>query len=579
MIQNSKTILDILNWRAIHQSDKIAFTYLVDGELDQQTITYAELVTKSKALAASLQEQNLANQRAVLLYPSGIEFIIAFFGCLYAKAVAVPVYPPHPMRFEAEWQKVSSIMKNAQTKIVLTQALVVGFIQHTKFDDESIQESNWLATDTVSDEYAAKYQATDIGRTELAYLQYTSGSTSEPKGVMIEHQHIVANAKLADEMIELSEQIVSVSWLPLYHDLGLLGFIITPIFKGYHSVLLSPLHFLQKPVRWLQAITRFKADRTASPNFGYELCIKKVTEDELKEINLSHLKISGNGGEPTRWDTMSKFLEKFSQTGLNKHALYPGYGMAEAVVFMVSARKLREQSIVYHVNAEKLQNNRIEIVALNHPQAKSVTTCGTTGRNHQIKIVDPNTLSPCDNDQVGEIWFAGPSVASGYWQNEEDSGVIFKAKLPDDSTNWLRTGDIGCLIDGNLIVTGRLKDLIIVRGRNYYPQDIELLAERSDPVLRTGCGAAFSIEVNNEEQIVIVQEVIKNSVINEEDVFKKIKQTFSINFDIQPTKVILIQHGTIPKTSSGKIQRHLTRQKHLDNKLEVVASWIAPQVG
>lgn len=565
------TLVDLLRSRAIHQPDKRGFILLKDGETPSGELTYQELDRQARAIAARLQSQGATGQRALLLYPSGLDFIAAFFGCLYAGVVAVPAYPPRPNQ---KISRLEAIVEDCQAKFALTTTSLIDTIERKFAEDPSATPLQWLTTDNIDGDAAANWQTPNCDRDTLAFLQYTSGSTGTPKGVMITHGNLIYNFSLINQCFQDTPETISVSWLPPYHDMGLIGCILQPIYLGIEIYLMSPVDFLQKPLRWLQAISRYQVTTSGGPNFAYDLCVRKIKPSQLNSLDLSTWKLAFTGAEPIRAKTLDKFAAKFAPCGFRREAFYPCYGMAETTLIVTGGLK-SAPPVIYNVQSEALEQNQV-IPARDTGEIRSLVGCGRIQLEEKIAIANPDSFTYCPEGQVGEVWVSSPSVAQGYWNRPDLTKQTFNAYLSDTKEGpFLRTGDLGFFQNGELFITGRLKDLIIIRGRNHYPQDIELTVEQSHPALRPGNGAAFAVEVDNAERLVIVQEVERTHLrkLNVDEVVEAIRRNVSQHHEVQVDGIILIKTGTIPKTSSGKIQRHACKNGFIDQSLTVVGEW------
>ncbi|ETW94617.1 MAG: AMP-dependent synthetase and ligase, partial [Candidatus Entotheonella gemina] len=550
--------IDVLAEHSRNQPNALAYTFLVDGENVGSQITYGELDRRARVIGAALQQVGAAGERVMLLYPSGLEYIAAFMGCLYAGSVAVPMAPPHRKR---SGERLQTVAADAQATFALTtDALlpqVAQWQEHTS--GLSVKTLHWLATDTIDEAMEAVWQAPELSPDTIAFLQYTSGSTSVPKGVMVSHGNLMHNQRMLQQACENSAETVCVSWLPLYHDMGLIGNVLQTLYVGGHCVLMTPSAFLQRPVRWLQAIARFQAQYSGGPNFAYELCAQKVTDEQRSELDLSRWSLAFCGAEPIRIETLNRFADVFAPCGFRREALYPTYGLAEATLIVSGGRKAA-QPIVRTVQKTALSHHRIVPAQPDDADAQTLVGCGQTQSEQQLRIVDPASCQPCAAGQVGEIWVAGASVAHGYWNSPAATAQTFQAHLAETGEGpFLRTGDLGCLQDGELLITGRLKDMMIIRGNNHYPQDIETTMERSHTALRPGCGAAFSVEVEGEEQLVVVQELARSyrSALSSKgdirEVITAIRQAISEAHGLQVHAILLLRTVSVPKTTSGKI--------------------------
>ena len=558
------SIVELLKVRSAQNPDRTAYTFLTEGELSK--LTFSQLDARARAIGTALQSAKCVGGRALLLFPPGLEFITAFLGCLYAGTVAVPAYPPRKKR---GLNRLAAIANDAAPDVVLTTSSLAPVVQSWVAQTSNLKNVRVLPADLVPDSEAQGWRDFSVRSDTLAFLQYTSGSTGSPRGVMVTHGNIVANEELIRRAFDQSESSIIVSWLPLYHDMGLIGGVLQPLYVGASCVLMSPVSFLQRPRRWLEVISEYRATTSGGPNFAYDLCVRKISNADCNGLDLSSWKVAFNGAEPVRSETMERFAEKFDRCGFQRSAFYPCYGLAEATLFVTGGDVEAEPQLA-SVSAAAMQENRI--VEPSEDDDKTLVGCGRPWMDHQVLIVEPETQEPCLPARVGEIWIAGPSVARGYWNRPQESRRDFAARLLTKEGPFLRTGDLGFFRDGQLFITGRLKDLIIVRGRNFYPQDIEYTIENCHPSLRPGCGAAFSITVENEERVVVVQETDRGlAEPDAEVVIETIRGAVAQEHELFLHDVVLIRAGSIPKTSSGKIQRHACREAYLAGTLDVVA--------
>ncbi|WP_030006270.1 fatty-acyl-[ACP] elongase/decarboxylase Ols [Picosynechococcus sp. NKBG042902] len=569
MVGQFANFVDLLQYRAKLQARKTVFSFLADGETESAALTYGELDQKAQAIAAFLQANQAQGQRALLLYPPGLEFIGAFLGCLYAGVVAVPAYPPRPNK---SFDRLHSIIQDAQAKFALTTTELKDKIADRL---EALEGTDFhcLATDQVELISGKNWQKPNISGTDLAFLQYTSGSTGDPKGVMVSHHNLIHNSGLINQGFQDTEASMGVSWLPPYHDMGLIGGILQPIYVGAMQILMPPVAFLQRPFRWLKAINDYRVSTSGAPNFAYDLCASQITPEQIRELDLSCWRLAFSGAEPIRAVTLENFAKTFATAGFQKSAFYPCYGMAETTLIVSggNGRAQLPQEII--VSKQGIEANQVR------PAQGTETTVTLVGSGEVIgdqivKIVDPQTLTECAVGEIGEVWVKGESVAQGYWQKPDLTQQQFQGNVGAE-TGFLRTGDLGFLQGGELYITGRLKDLLIIRGRNHYPQDIELTVEVAHPALRQGAGAAVSVDVNGEEQLVIVQEVERKYArkLNVAAVAQAIRGAIAAEHQLQPQAICFIKPGSIPKTSSGKIRRHACKAGFLDGSLAVVGEW------
>ncbi|WNG57427.1 amino acid adenylation domain-containing protein [Archangium gephyra] len=570
------TLVDILRTRATQTPDRTAYTFLMDGESEAVSLTYAELDRRARAIAANLQVAGAAGERALLLFPPGLEYVAAFWGCLYAGAMAVPAYPPDPMRLGRTLPRLQAIIADSRTRVALTTRAILDFSEMVFAEAPELRALNWVATDEVSASGEDAWRAPGLDRSTLAFLQYTSGSTSTPKGVMLTHGNLLENERMIQSAFEHDERSIVVGWLPLYHDMGLIGNMLQPLYLGVPCVLMSPMDFLQKPLRWLQAISTYRATTSGGPNFAYDLCVRKISPAERETLDLRSWTLAFSGAEPVRRDTLDRFVEAFGPCGFRREAFYPCYGLAEATLIVSGGRKA-EPPLVRGFDTRALA--RDSAVPSSGPDAQPLVGCGQALPGERIAIVDPTTLAPCTPGKVGEIWVAGPHVAQGYWNRPQETEAAFRASLPGGDGPYLRTGDLGFLDGGELFVTGRLKDLIIIRGANHYPQDIELTMERAHPAVRPGCGAAFAVDANGEEQLVLVAEVDTRREPDTDALGAALRDAVARGHDLTAYAVVLLPPGSIPKTSSGKIQRRECRAGFLAGTLPALATSTLPRAG
>jgi acyl-CoA synthetase (AMP-forming)/AMP-acid ligase II/acyl carrier protein len=570
--QRCDSLVEVLRRRATELPNQVAFTFLADGETEQGTITYDALDRQARAIAATLQAQELTGERALLLYPPGLDYIAAFFGCLYAGVIAVPAYPPRRNR---SLDRLHAIATDAKAAVVLTTPAVSAMVERTGTEAASLQSLPWLLSDRYAPEAAHTWHAPTLTKESLAFLQYTSGSTAAPKGVMLTHGNLLHNCDWVHQRFEHTAQSHGVIWLPPYHDMGLIGGILQPLYTGSPCWLMSPVTMFSSPFAWLQAISRYRGVTSGGPNFAYDLCVRKVTPEQRATLDLSSWRVAFTGAEPIRAATLERFAEVFAPCGFRKEAFYPCYGLAEATL-MASGGKAFTSPRSLSIRKTDLEANRVEVTQNDDPGSQTFIGCGERLSDQQMLIVHPETLTRCPPQQVGEIWIAGPSVAKGYWDQPQETRAVFEAHLADSGEGpFLRTGDLGFLYHGELYVTGRLKNLIIVRGRNLYPQDLELTAEQSHPDLQPGSGAAFSIEEDGQERLVLAYEVIPRRQPDMMAVGQAVQHALAEEHEVELHHLVLLKPGSIPKTSSGKIQHRACRQAFLAGTLEVLGQWRA----
>jgi acyl-CoA synthetase (AMP-forming)/AMP-acid ligase II len=581
------TLVEILRWRALQQPEQRTYTYLVDGEAEGDHLTYAALDHQARSIGALLQSHQASGERALLLYPAGLEFIAAFFGCLYAGVIAVPLPPPNLAQPQRTLPRLRAIIRDAQPSVVLTTSAILSNTQGLFTQAPELQKMRWLATDKVSSHLATEWRDPAVTSSTVALLQYTSGSTAEPKGVVISHGNLLHNSAYINRVFALIPDSVTVTWLPAFHDMGLTNGIIQPVYKGRPCYLMPPVSFLMRPIRWLQAISRYKATISGGPNFAYELCTRRITPEQRETLDLSSWDVAYNGAEPVRADTMKRFAATFASCGFRSSAFHPCYGLAEATL-LVSGGSLRDE-MFRTIQVPAFEQNRVVEACAQDQNVRTLVGSGHALLDTKIVIAHPESLTACAPDEVGEIWVCGPSVTHGYWNRAEDTERACRAYLKDTGEGpFLRTGDLGFMKDGELFVTGRLKDLIIISGRKLYPQDIELTVEQSHPALRPACCAAFSVDGTGEEHLIIAAEVdpryqpaIRNPpdgearanpngrlTLDVEAVVRAIRRAVAEEHDVRVHTVVLLRAGRVPKTTSGKVQRHACQASFLKGTLE-----------
>ncbi|MDJ0714931.1 MAG: hybrid fatty acyl-AMP ligase/type I polyketide synthase [Prochloraceae cyanobacterium] len=572
MLRKEATFVDLLKNRALDLGDRIAFTFLSDGETESNSVTYQELDKLARAIAVRLQNLNATGERALLLYQPGLEFISAFMGCLYAGVIAVPAYPPRANR---SISRLQAIVSDAQAKFALTTTSIISNIEGRFTTTDATEKIRYLTTDNISPDLATQWQEIALDENSLAFLQYTSGSTGTPKGVMITHGNLMQNTASIEQCFQHGSHQKSVSWLPPYHDMGLIGNILQPIELGSSVILMPPVTFLQRPYRWLKAISTYQATTSGGPNFAYDLCVSQISEQQKATLDLSSWELAFSGAEPVRIETIERFSAAFASVGFRKEIFYPCYGMAESTLIITGGDK-KSVPVLKSFKGKAIEENKVEVAEKSDSGVITLVGCGKSVEGQKMAIANPDTLTSCAEDEIGEIWVSSKSVAKGYWQQESKTEAAFNAYLADTKEGpFLRTGDLGFLRDGELFVTGRLKDLIIIRGRNYYPQDIELISGKSHPAARSGWSAAFAVDINEEEHLVIVQEVKRTHLRNLDagEVISSIKKAIIRETELQPYAVLLLKTGSIPKTSSGKIQRHACKIGFQEKSLNVVGEW------
>jgi len=563
------TLVELLRLRADSQHNGANYIFSPDGESQEISWSYSDLDKKARSISASLQSRGLTGRHAVLLYPPGLEFIAAFFGCLYAGVVAVPAYPPDPARLNRSLPRFQAIVADSNAVVVLTTQSILSKVEPL------LNKSGLLfvATDTIEDDQAKQWRAPEVKDETIAFLQYTSGSTGKPKGVMLTHKNLLHNAGLVYRAVEHAASDKYVSWLPAFHDMGFMAGILQPLYAEIPVILMPPIAFLQKPLRWLQTISRHKATTSGGPNFAYDLCVRKISDQEREALDLSSWSVAFNGAEPVRAETIDRFADTFKSCGFRREAFFPCYGLAEATL-IVSGGAKSAHPVVKKALARELEANRL--TENDSEDARPIVGCGAALMDQRVVIADPESLTECPEGRVGEIWVHGSSVARGYWNQPEETARVFQARLlgSDNDETFLRTGDLGVIKDGELFITGRAKDLIIIRGRNLYPQDVEATIERSHKTFRPGCNATFSIEAGGQERLVAVQEVTAGGRFDE--IIGEVCRAVIDEYEVPLYALAFIEAGTIPKTSSGKIQRRACKEEFLNGSLSLLYKWQTP---
>ncbi|MCE0460111.1 non-ribosomal peptide synthetase [Pseudomonas uvaldensis] len=556
-----RTLAHALQRRAALTPDRVALRFLADTPEQSVVLSYRDLDLRARTIAAALQAGATVGDRAVLLFPSGPDYVAAFFGCLYAGVIAVPAYPPESARRHHQ-ERLLSIIADAEPRLLLTSSDLREALQAIE------SAPPLLCVDSLDPARAGQWVAPTLQDDDIAFLQYTSGSTALPKGVQVSHGNLVANELLIRQGfgIDLNPDDVIVSWLPLYHDMGLIGGLLQPIFSGVPCVLMSPAYFLARPLRWLEAISEYGGTISGGPDFAYRLCSERVSDSALQRLDLSSWRVAYSGSEPIRLDTLERFAEKFAPCGFTSDNFMASYGLAEATLFVAGTPRSHGIPSL-RIDDAALAQNRAE-----PGQGSAVMSCGIGQPGHGVLVVEPNTLQPLGDQQVGEVWATGPSIAHGYWRNPEATAKTF---VQHEGRIWLRTGDLGFFHGGELFITGRLKDMLIVRGHNLYPQDIEQTIEREVEVVRKGRVAAFAVDDGAEEGIGIAAEISRSvqKILPPEALIKTIRQVVADACQQAPSVVVLLNPGALPKTSSGKLQRSACRTRLADGSLDSYAQF------
>ena len=554
------SLVDVLRHRAAVQGGDRAYTFLESGEREAEVLTWGTLERRSRALAAAIRQRVPPRSRVLVMCPPGLDFVAAFFGCLYAGAIAVPTYPPAGGRADRVADRLRGMARDAGVSLVIAPVSVARRADAVEQVVPELAAVPWLTADAVPDEDADGWHDSNVRGSDIAFLQYTSGSTSAPRGVMVTHANLLHNLECSARLAAHEATSVSVSWLPVNHDMGLIEGMLQPAFSGFPAYLMAPGAFLQRPVRWLQAISRLRATHSGAPNFAYDLCVRRVTQEDRAALDLSCWRTAFNGSEPVRRSTLEAFQRAFGACGFRWNAFRPAYGLAEATLLVASTASGAEVS--YDDTG---------------PGGASLVTAGSPTDDMRVLIVDPVRHTRCREGAIGEIWVSGSSVAAGYWGRPAETQQTFGGFLAGGDGPFLRTGDLGLLRGGLLFVTGRLKDVLIVRGLKHYPHDLELTAERAHSAIRPGCCAAVAVETAGEEGVALLAEVDARLADAEEKMLPRaidaIRDAIAGAHGIQLRAVALLPAGALPKTTSGKLQRYLCRNGFLAGRFAPVAGW------
>ncbi|MEP7336399.1 MAG: amino acid adenylation domain-containing protein, partial [Acidobacteriota bacterium] len=572
-----RSLPTLLRQRAILHPDRTALTFLGgDGAVEAEW-TYQELDRRSRAIGRRLHALGSEGERVLLLFPAGLDFAAAFLGTLSAGAIAVPMYPP---RTNQTIERLRAIASDAKASVVLTTPRILSRLDALLADAPELKALRWLAIEESELEIESAWRPVEVDKDAIAFLQYTSGSTARPKGVMVSHCNLDQNERMIQRAFEQTEQSIIVSWLPAYHDMGLIGTILQPFYTGSRAILMSPVSFLQNPFLWLETISRYKATTSGAPNFAYDLCVRKITAEQRQGLDLSRWAVAFNGSEPVRAATLAEFAATFADCGFRYESFRPCYGLAEATL-LVSGERRSARPVIGKFDARELEAHRAVKASAEDNDAAPLVGCGLAGTGQKIVIANPETMKTCSAGEVGEVWVKGPNVTKGYWNQPLETARAFQARLADTNEgSFLRTGDLGFLRGGELFITGRLKDLLIIRGRNIYPQDVEQSVRQSHPAFLSGDCAAFSVDAaggsineSREEKLVVIQEVKPSPRLNPDELIAEIKQALSDHHEVWPHAVMLIKSKGLPKTSSGKIQRRLCRKKFLAGDFKALVLW------
>ncbi|GAB4187339.1 MAG: fatty acyl-AMP ligase [Wenzhouxiangellaceae bacterium] len=572
-LDGHKTLVERARWHAAHQGHKPFLLWLENGHIESGSYTFAEIDERARAMAVQLRatlnsRSNTSESTAaaaLIVTQPGLDFVLAFLACLYAGIAAVPAYP---LRRKESTGRLCAVIEDAGADLVLTDNDTWAGMAECPQVTERAAVINVSQVDAAM---AEQWSDPGLDGDRVAFIQYTSGSTGRPKGVVVTHANLMANQRMIKQAMQHDETTVFVSWLPLFHDMGLIGNMLHPLFLGVRCILMPPLSFVANPIRWLQAISKYRGTTSGGPNFAYDLCVFRTTPEQRAALDLSSWRVAFNGAEPVRAATLERFATTFAAHGFDRKALFPCYGMAEATL-IISGCDPQQSPATLTVDREALEQNQVVLRDAAETGADTLVSSGLACAGSTVRIVDPESATALADDQVGEVWVHGPHVASEYKNQQDLSQETFHAQV-DDGDGYLRTGDLGFTHQGELFITGRIKDLIIVSGRNLYPQDIELCATTSHRATAFSLAAAFSIDVADEEALVVViglkQE--RGKSLPYAEIAAACRKNIIREYAVSIHDIVLVDER-LPTTSSGKIQRRLCRKKYLGDQFQVLYS-------
>lgn len=573
-----KTFASVLAANAERDADGLAFTFLSDK--GDTVVTNLELYERAQAIARRLRETLPLGARTMILFPPGIDYVASVFGCFAAGVIGVSAVPPHPARLHRTLPRLLAIAEDADVEAVLTTEAIKETAQPLLAGggDTPLAKADWIAAD--DEAVAALRTGSDAyidEMSEVAFLQYTSGSTATPRGVMLTQTNLLENTASITRHFGMGPESIGFIWLPPYHDMGLIGGILQPVYCGVHCALMNPLAVIKRPEAWLHGIARFGATVSGGPNFAYDLCVKRIDDEKLEGLDLSTWEVAFNGAEPVRASTLKAFNERFAPYGFQPKAHLPCYGLAEGTL-IITGKPHEQPPKITEFDAAELEAGRA-VVLEDSERSMPLVSSGVTDHLHEVKIVDPTHMTPLVDGQIGEVWIHGPSVAAGYWRRDEENADLFGAKLAGplaDDKEWLRSGDLGTIVDGELYIVGRSKDLLIVRGRNIHPHDVEEAAEAAHALLRPHCSAAFPVSLDDPSHVSMALEIDPPSEEDDlDEIIAAVRVQVSRELELKLQGVALVPVGAVPKTTSGKVQRRLCRQQLLDGEIEPIAAWHA----
>ncbi len=562
------SMVELLRHRAAHQADERAYVLINDAGTELAELSFRQLDDLSHSLARKLSRIARRGDRALLIFSPGLDFLVAYFACLTAGIVAVPVVPPRRGRLR---HATLSIAMDCQPTLGLTSDALSSSMAQEFAGEPAWDAIHWTGIGAAAELREDQTERRGAILDDIAFLQYTSGSTSAPKGVMVSHSNLLANLEMIRGALGTTAASTCVSWMPFYHDMGLIYNALHTLYVGSMCVFMAPASFMQRPLSWLAAISKYRAEIGGGPNFGFDLCVSRFKPERAGELDLSSWRVAFNGAEPVRARTLQRFSETFASCGFDRRAFYPCYGMAEGTL-LLSGGSRDALPVIRGCDRSELARGRVVALDSSSPDCRQVVGCGASVAGQKLLIVDPATRRECAAGRVGEIWVAGPHVAKGYWCNPTATAETFQGVVADTGEGpFLRTGDAGFVLDGELFISGRIKDVIIIRGQNHYPQDIEATVGACHPAFRENFGVAFAIGDFGEERLVVVQEVERTwrAALNPADLVERVRAAVVAEHELMVSEFVLIRTGTLPKTSSGKVQRRGTRQLYLEGELDL----------
>ncbi len=566
-----KDMVSLLLKNADRFEDKALYIFLDNGQNESMRVSYRDVVNKAKAVAAELQENGEKGNHILLLFPAGIEFIVSLFGCFLAGMVAIPAYPPRRKKVDPRFL---SILHDAKPSTILATQQIHADLEQVDTNGARLDKVRTLIYESIQSNQEHEWINPGVNGDDILLLQYTSGSTGTPKGIMVSHWNMIHNSECIRRSFGFDENMIVVNWLPNFHDMGLIGNLIQPAYVGGSVVTMPPIKFIQEPLNWLKSISEYKGTCSGAPNFAYDYCVDKIPNDADENLDLSSLNVLYSGSEPVRKKTLERFCTRFKGAKFTAKQFFPCYGMAETVL-IVTGGDYKADPVYFNADVKALEENLI-VAAKDGQESRPITACGFPWQGMSVCIVNPETKTGSPSRKIGEIWVKGPSVTLGYWNKSKETKETFHAYIEgSDDGPWMRTGDLGFIHDGQLYVSGRLKDLIIIRGANFFPNDIEYSVENCHPALRKNASTAFSMDIGDEEKLIIIQEIERAYMhdFNEEEIFESIRKVVFEDHGIQADKIILARMGSIKKTSSGKTQRFAMRKIYSDGEINVLASW------